>query len=219
MPKVYGFLCSKFFLTCIFPDDVEYPLTESKIHLGAPHWSNYGYAYAKRMLDVQTAVYRDQYDVNFVSVIPTNIYGPHDNFNLDDGHVIPALIHKCYLAKQNNTNFSVWGDGKPLREFIHSNDIGRLTNWALENYNETEPIIFSTSQEISIKDLVGLIVDAIQFKGKVIFDIDKPAGQFRKPADNSKLKKLIPDFKFTSIEDGIKDTVDWFCNNFETARK
>ena len=208
-----------FLSTCIFPDDVEYPLTESKIHLGAPHWSNYGYAYAKRMLDVQTAVYRDQYDVNFVSVIPTNIYGPYDNFNLDDGHVIPALIHKCYLAKQNNTNFSVWGDGKPLREFIHSNDIGRLTNWALENYNETEPIIFSTSQEISIKDLVGLVVDAIQFKGKVIFDTDKPAGQFRKPADNSKLKKLIPDFKFTSIEDGIKDTVDWFCNNFETARK
>ena len=212
--KVVSFLS-----TCIFPDAIEYPLTEKKIHLGAPHWSNYGYAYAKRMLDVQTAVYRDQYNVNFVSVIPTNIYGPNDNFNLENGHVIPSLIHKCYLAKKNNTEFKVWGSGKPLREFIYSKDIGKLTNWVLDNYDESEPIIFSTSQEISIKDLVTLIVDAMNFKGKVIFDITKPEGQFRKPADNSKLKSYLPEFEFTTIEDGIKETVDWFCKNIESARK
>ena len=212
--KVVSFLS-----TCIFPDSIEYPLTESKIHLGAPHWSNYGYAYSKRMLDVQTEVYRDQYDLNFVSVIPTNIYGPNDNFNLENGHVIPSLIHKCYLAKLNNSDFEVWGSGKPLREFIYSKDIGKLTNWALDNYDESEPIIFSTSHEISIKDLVSLIVDSMDFKGKVLFDTSKPEGQFRKPADNSKLKSYLPDFEFTSIEDGIKETVDWFIKNYENCRK
>ena len=212
--KVVSFLS-----TCIFPDSIEYPLTEEKIHLGAPHWSNYGYAYSKRMLDVQTEVYRDQYNVDFVSVIPTNIYGPNDNFNIDNGHVIPSLIHKCYLAKLNNTDFEVWGSGKPLREFIYSKDIGELTNWALENYTESEPIIFSTSQEISIKELVGLIVDSIGFTGKVVFNTTKPEGQFRKPADNSKLKSYLPDFKFTPIEEGIRETVEWFVLNYKNCRK
>ena len=212
--KVVSFLS-----TCIFPDSIDYPLTEKKIHLGAPHWSNYGYAYSKRMLDVQTEVYRDQYNVNFVSVIPTNIYGPNDNFNLDNGHVIPSLIHKCYLAKINNTDFEVWGSGNPLREFIYSKDIGKLTNWVLENYDESEPIIFSTSQEISIKNLVGLIVDNMKFTGKVVFDSTKPEGQFRKPADNSKLKSYLPDFEFTSVETGIKETVEWFITNYENCRK
>tara|TARA_R110002167_G_scaffold20002_14_gene73478 strand:- start:2308 stop:3210 length:903 start_codon:yes stop_codon:yes gene_type:complete len=212
--KVVSFLS-----TCIFPESIDYPLTEKKIHLGAPHWSNYGYAYSKRMLGVQTEVYRDQYNVNFVSVIPTNIYGPNDNFNLENGHVIPSLIHKCYLAKKNNTDFTVWGSGNPLREFIHSKDVGELANWALENYDESEPIIFSTSEEITIKDLVGLIVDNMNFTGKVIFDETKPEGQFRKPADNSKLRSYLPDFKFTPIEEGIKDTVNWFITNYETCRK
>ena len=171
------------------------------------------------MLGVQTEVYRDQYNVNFVSVIPTNIYGPNDNFNLENGHVIPSLIHKCYLAKKNNTDFTVWGSGNPLREFIHSKDVGELANWALENYDESEPIIFSTSEEITIKDLVGLIVDNMNFTGKVIFDETKPEGQFRKPADNSKLRSYLPDFKFTPIEEGIKDTVNWFITNYETCRK
>ena len=112
-----------FLSTCIFPDKIEYPLTEKKIHEGAPHASNYGYAYAKRMLDVQTEVYREQYGVNFVSIIPTNIYGPHDNFNIDGGHVIPSLIHKCYMAKKLKKDFSVWGSGRALREFIYSKDV------------------------------------------------------------------------------------------------
>ena len=91
--KVVSFLS-----TCVFPDDVEYPLTEKKIHLGEPHSSNYPYAYAKRMLDIQSRAYREQYGVNYISVIPTNIYGMHDNYSLDDGHVIPSLIHRCYLV-------------------------------------------------------------------------------------------------------------------------
>ena len=112
--KVVSFLS-----TCVFPDDVEYPLTEKKIHLGEPHSSNYPYAYAKRMLDIQSRAYKEQYGVNYISVIPTNIYGPKDNFSIDNGHVIPSLIHKCYLAKKLNTDFVVWGSGKPLREFIY----------------------------------------------------------------------------------------------------
>ena len=208
-----------FLSTCVFPADIEYPLTEKKIHLGEPHNSNYPYAYAKRMLDVQSRAYREQYEVNYVCVIPTNIYGPNDNFSIENGHVLPALIHKCYLAQKNNTNFTVWGSGKPLREFIYSEDVGRLTEWALDEYEEVEPIIFSTSEEVSIKDVVGLVVDAMKFEGKVVWDRDKPEGQFRKPSDNSKLKSYLPDFKFTSMEVGIKNTVEWFIKNYEKARK
>ena len=101
-----------FLSTCVFPDDIEYPLTEDKIHLGPPHFSNNAYAYSKRMLAVQSSVYREQYGVNFVSVVPTNIYGPNDNFNVNNGHVIPSLVHKCYIAKKTNSSLNVWGSGK-----------------------------------------------------------------------------------------------------------
>ena len=212
--KVVSFLS-----TCVFPDDVEYPLSEEKIHLGEPHHSNYPYAYAKRMIDIQSRAYTEQYGVNYVSVIPTNIYGPNDNFNLQQGHVMPMLIHKCYLAKINDTDLNVWGTGKALREFIYSEDVGRLTNWVLNNYNDSEPIIFSPSVEVSIGDIVELIVDNLNFKGNVVFDKNKPEGQYRKPSDNSKLKKYLPDFEFTKIEVGMKKTIDWFVENYKKVRK
>jgi GDP-L-fucose synthase len=208
-----------FLSTCVFPDNVEYPLTESKIHLGEPHSSNYPYAYAKRMADIQIRAYREQYGLNYVSVIPTNIYGPNDNFSLTHGHVMPMLIHKLYLAQQNNSDFVVWGSGKPLREFIYSKDIATLSEWAVNNYNDPEPIIFSTSHEISIMDLVDLLVNEFNFKGKVIFDKSKPDGQYRKPSDNNKLKSYLPDFNFTPIEEGVKETVNWFIKNYEKTRK
>jgi GDP-L-fucose synthase len=208
-----------FLSTCIFPDNIEYPLTEAKIHLGEPHNSNYPYAYAKRMADIQIRAYREQYGINYTSVIPTNIYGPNDNFSLEQGHVMPMLIHKLYKAQRDNTDFIVWGSGKPLREFIYSKDIAILAKWAVENYNESEPIIFSTSEEISIKDIVDLLVQEFNFKGNIIFDTTKPEGQFRKPSDNSKLKSYLPDFKFTPIEQGIKETVNWFIENYDTTRK
>jgi GDP-L-fucose synthase len=208
-----------FLSTCIFPDDIEYPLTEKKIHLGEPHFSNYPYAYAKRMADIQIRAYREQYGVKYTSVIPCNIYGPNDNFSLEHGHVIPMLMHKLYLAQQRNEDFVVWGSGKPLREFIFSKDVAKLAEWALHNYDESEPIIFSTSNEISIMDLVDLLVKEFEFKGRVIFDDSKPDGQFRKPSDNSKLKSYLPDFEFTSIEEGIRETVYWFKENYDRARK
>jgi GDP-L-fucose synthase len=215
--KVQKLIC--FLSTCVFPDNVEYPLTVNQIHKGEPHFSNYPYAYAKRMADIQIKSYKEQYGLNYTSVIPCNIYGPNDNYSIENGHVLPSLIHKCYLAKQNNTPFHIWGSGKPLREFIYSKDVAKITQWILENYTDSEPIILSTSQEVSIKDLVDLIVTEMNFKGEVIFDISKPEGQFRKPSDNSKLKSLLPDFKFTPIEIGLKETINWFINNYNNARK
>ena len=212
--KVVSFLS-----TCVFPNDIEYPLTEKKVHLGEPHSSNYPYAYAKRMADIQSRAYNEQYGTNYVSVIPANIYGPHDNFSIDDGHVLPALLHKCYLAKYLGLDLEVWGSGKPLREFIYSEDVAKLAEWALDNYEEQEPIILSTSEEISIKDVVDIIVDKFEFKGNVIWQSDKPDGQFRKPSDNSKLKSYLPDFKFTPIEEGIEKTVDWLMDNYGVIRK
>jgi GDP-L-fucose synthase len=208
-----------FLSTCVFPDNIEYPITEKKIHLGEPHFSNYPYAYAKRMADIQIRAYREQYGLNYVSVIPTNIYGPNDNFSLNSGHVIPMLLHKMYNAQRDNTDFVVWGSGTPLREFVYSKDVAKLSEWALENYDESEPIIFSNSVEISIMDLVDLLVKEFNFKGKVIFDNSKPDGQFRKPSDNSKLKSYLPNFEFTPIEKGLKETINWFIENYEKTRK
>ncbi len=207
-----------FLSTCVFPDNVEYPLTEEKVHLGEPHHSNYPYAYAKRMADIQIQAYREQYGLNYVSVIPTNIYGPNDNFSIENGHVIPSLIHKCFLAKQNNTDFEVWGTGTPLREFIYVKDIAKITNWISENYEDEHPIILSTSDEVSIKHVVDLIVQEMEFEGKVKWLTDKPDGQYRKPSDNSKLLSHI-DIEFTPINIGIKETIKWFNKNYKLARK
>ena len=208
-----------FLSTCVFPDNVEYPLTESKIHLGPPHFSNDAYAYAKRMADIQIRAYKEQYDLNYKSVIPTNIYGPNDNYDIVNGHVIPSLIHKCYLARENKTPLTIWGTGEPLREFIFSRDVAKLTEWVLDNYNENEPIILSTSEEISIKDVTNIIVELMNFKGKIIFDSSKPDGQFRKPSDNSKIKNYLPDFKFTPLYDGLKETIEYFEKNYTIIRK
>jgi GDP-L-fucose synthase len=208
-----------FLSTCIFPDTIEYPLTEKKIHLGPPHFSNDAYAYAKRMADIQIRAYREQYGLNYKSVIPTNIYGPNDNYNLENGHVIPSLIHRCYLARENKTDFIVWGSGNPLREFIFSQDVAKLTEWVLENYNESEPVILSTSEEISIKEVVEIIIELMNFKGNVVFDTNKPDGQYRKPSDNSKIKNYLPNFKFTPLYDGLKHTIDYFEKNYKIIRK
>ena len=208
-----------FLSTCDFPDKVEYPLTESKIHLGPPHFSNDAYAYAKRMADVQIRSYKEQYGLNYTSVIPTNIYGPNDNYNIENGHVIPSLIHKCYLARENKTDFTIWGTGTPLREFIFSKDVAKLTEWVLENYEENEPIILSTSDEISIKEIVDVITELMNYRGNVVWDKDKPDGQYRKPSDNTKIKKYLPDFKFTPLYDGLKETIEYFENNYNIIRK
>jgi GDP-L-fucose synthase len=177
--------------TCVFPDNVEYPLTEDKIHLGPPHITNYGYAYAKRMSDIQLKAYNQQYNTKYFSVIPCNMYGPNDNYNIENSHVIPSLIHKVFLAQNNNTDVIVWGSGKSLREFIYSKDVAKITETLIDVYDDVTPVIISNSNELSIEEIIVTICDIFNFKNKIIFDTKKPEGQFRKPSDNSYLKSII----------------------------
>jgi len=207
-----------FMSTCVFPEKTTYPLNEKNIHNGPPHPSNFGYAHAKRMLDIQSSVYRKEWGCNYIVAIPTNIYGPHDNWSLKEGHVIPSLIHKIYLAKKDDKPLIVWGTGKPLREFIFSKDVARLSLWSLKKYNEETPIIFSGGGEISIKDLVLTIAKLMDYRGEISFDKNKPDGQFRKPSDTKKLKKYLPNLKLTPLEKGLKITIDWFINNYPKIR-
>ncbi|KAJ3534787.1 hypothetical protein NM688_g7080 [Phlebia brevispora] len=206
--------------TCVYPDKVEYPLTEDNIHLGLPHESNFGYAHAKRMVDVMNHAYKEEFGCNFTSAIPTNVFGPADNYDLEGAHVIPALIHKCYLAKKNGTPFVVGGTGKPLRQFIYSRDLAKLFIWELREYDSVEPVILSVGEdeEISIKDVADAIVKAMDFKGEYVWDVSKADGQFRKQASNKKLLSLIGGFEFTPFDKALQESVDWFVANYDTAR-
>ena len=206
--------------TCIFPDNLGKEYSEEDLHKGPPHDSNFAYAYAKRMLDIQVRAYNTQYGLNYFNIIPTNIYGPNDNFNIENGHVIPGLIHKLWNAKQNNTPLIVFGSGIAVREFVFSSDVAKICTILLENYDDVSPIIISNSQEeFTIKQIVEMIVEISNFKGEVIFDTSKSDGQLVKKTDNSKLLSIIGDFQFTSMEVGLKKTIEWFFNNYERARK
>merc|ERR1711935_164011 len=120
--------------TCIFPDKTAYPIDETMIHSGPPHQSNESYAYAKRMIDVLNRCYNEQYGCNFTSIVPTNIFGPHDNFNIENGHVLPGLMNKCHAAMTTGGDFTVWGSGTPLRQFVFSEDLGELIIWVMRSY-------------------------------------------------------------------------------------
>ncbi|CAF1290389.1 unnamed protein product [Rotaria sp. Silwood1] len=207
--------------TCIFPDKTTYPIDETMIHNGAPHDSNFGYSYAKRMIDVLNKGYSVQHNVHYTSIIPTNVFGPNDNYNIEDGHVLPGLIHKCYLAKKNNTPLVIWGSGKPLRQFIYSYDLARLCLWVLREYDSIEPIILSVGEEdeVSIEEAAEAVVKAMDFQGEVKYDTTRADGQFKKTASNKKLRSYLPDFKFTPFEEAIKYTCDWFVKNYDKARK
>ena len=201
---------------CTFPDDVKV-LKEDLQQNGKPFDDNFAYGYAKRMVDIQIKAYRLQYGVNYCSVIPTNLYGPNDNFSLTDGHVIAALIHKCYLAKKNNSPLSIWGNGSPLREFIYSDDLARLT-MAMLQMKEHDKIIISNNSEISIKNTCKIVCKHMDFDGDIVFDASKPNGQYRRPSDISRLKNLVPDLTFTSHDEGIERTVKWFVDNYPKVR-
>ncbi|KAF9523795.1 NAD dependent epimerase/dehydratase family-domain-containing protein [Crepidotus variabilis] len=213
--------------TCVFPDKVTYPLDETKIHDGPPHESNFGYANAKRMVDVMNHAYKEEFGCNFTSAIPTNVFGPHDNFDLEDSHVIPGLIHKCYRAKQNNTPFAVSGTGKPLRQFIFSYDLARLFIWMLREYDDVEPVILSVGEEeeVSIKSVADKIVKTVGFQGEYKFDSTKADGQFRKPASNKRLLTLMSQnkneqqFKFTPFDEALEYTVKWFVENYNKGAR
>lgn len=207
--------------TCIFPDKTKYPIDETMLHDGPPHPSNEGYAYAKRLIDTMNRAYAEEYGCNFTAIIPTNIYGPHDNFSIQNGHVIPGLIHKCHRAKADGTPFAIWGSGTPLRQFIYSQDLAELTVWVMREYHSPDPITLSVDEtaEVPIKDVAYAVAKAMKFEGEVVFDTTKADGQFKKTACNKKLRGLRPDYKFTTMEEGVQKAVDWFVENYETARK
>lgn len=208
--------------TCIFPDEIcqsGIPIDETMVHAGPPHPSNEGYAYAKRMLDVLNKTYASQYGRQYTSVIPTNIYGPHDNFHLANAHVIPALIHKASLAEATRQKLIVAGTGTPLRQFIYSQDLAKLLVWTLEHYTSIEPLILSVppEYEISIGDVARIIAN--EFNVEIQYDASKSDGQHRKTASNTKLHTLLPNFEFTPIDMGIKFTVAWFKTAKNKIRK
>lgn len=199
--------------TCIFPDNIDYPITEDKLHNGPPHYSNECYAYSKRMIDVISRAYNKQYNMNIVNLIIGNIYGPYDNFNIKNGHVIPALIHKFYLAHKNEQDITIFGSGNPLRQFTYVKDICKLIIWSIDNYNDIQPIILSTEQEISIKDVVNIISTKFNYKGNILYDVFKNDGQYKKTISNKKLLN-INNYNFLNINEGIDTTIDWFINNY-----
>jgi GDP-L-fucose synthase len=203
--------------TCVFPDqDVTYPLTADQIDLGPPHPSNKGYAYSKRLSGYQTKMFREYTGNNWITVIPANVYGPHDNFHPDFSHIVPGIIQRAYHCKYKNEDFIVWGDGSPLRQFIHTDDLAKNILWAIDNWNSGVPFMALTETELSVLDIVKIVMKKFEINSdKIIFDSTKPKGQFKKPA-----KSDIPkDYKFIDLEQGINETIDWFINNYDTARK
>jgi len=152
--------------TCAFPNEIaNYPLKEEDMHSGPPHPSNEGYAYAKRVSEVLMRAYNEQYGHRYVTVIPTNVYGPHDNFDIEDAHVVPGLIHKCYKAKLQGTNLTICGSGKPLRQFIFSDDLAELLLWTLLQYTGSDSLILAPDRvdEVMISDLACLIAQSMKF--------------------------------------------------------
>jgi GDP-L-fucose synthase len=207
--------------TCVFPHEVEYPVDETQLHMGEPHPTNYGYAYSKRMLEVGARALRQQKGIQVRCVIPCNIYGKRDNYNLETGHVIPSLIHKCYLAKKNNTEFSVWGSGKAEREFVYAKDIAKAISLIHEDDRTDTPniMIVSPSKSYTIKEIVEMIADAMKFKGQIVFDTSKPEGILRKPTKNDLFLKTYPKFEFTQMQEGIIETCCHVEENYERIRK
>jgi GDP-L-fucose synthase len=205
--------------TCIYPDDPVYPLTEEQIHNGKPHKSNYGYAYAKRMIEVQTRAIRQQYDLKYITAIPNNIYGENDNFDLDNSHVIPAIIRKIHESKSNNTVPKFWGNGSPIREFTYSADIARALLWMIEHYDDEKPLNIGSVNQYSISDIVEIIKSLMGVEAmNVVWDSSLPSGQYKKPSCNKKFLKINPSFKYTDIKLGLQKTIDWYNKTYPNIR-
>ena len=205
--------------TCIYPDNASYPLTEDQIHAGPPHISNFGYAYAKRMLDVQSRAYRQQYGNNFITAIPNNLFGPNDNYDLNNSHVIPAIMRKMHEAKINKKNVVLWGDGTPLREFTYSKDLADILLFLLAHYDEPEPINIGNTKEYSIKEVAEMIAEITEFTGEIVWDISKPSGQYRKPSDGSKLVELGWEQKnYKDLRKSLTETYKWVILKYPNIR-
>ncbi len=198
---------------CSYPKFTPVPFKEEDLWSGYPEDTNAPYGLAKKMLLVQSQAYRQQYKFNSIFLIPVNMYGPGDKYDPRKSHVIPALIKKVIDAKKNEENkITVWGTGKPTREFLYVEDAVEGILLATEKYNKSEPVNLGTSYEISIKDLTFLICELLGFKGKIIWDKSKPDGQPRRKLDITRAKKEFGFEAKIDFREGLKKTIDWYKN-------
>ena len=196
---------------CAYPKFTPVPFKEDDLWNGYPEETNAPYGIAKKALLVQLQAYQDQYGFNGIYLLPVNLYGPEDNFDPRSSHVIPALIRKVHEAQQKGeTKLPVWGDGSPTREFLYSTDAARGIVTGTQLYNGSEPVNLGTGYEISIRDLITLICDLMDFDGEIVWETDKPNGQPRRCLDIERAKRA---FGFTAQMDfkqGLKNTIDWY---------
>ncbi len=196
---------------CAYPKFTPVPFQENEIWGGYPEETNAPYGLAKKMMLVQSQAYRQQYGFNSIYLLPVNLYGPYDNFDLESSHVIPALIRKCVEAVEAGSKEIIcWGTGSATREFIYVDDAAEAIVSATEKYNSSEPINIGSGMEISIKDLVELIAKLTGFQGEIIWDSTKPDGQPRRCLDVSRAKSEFGFEAQTKFEDGLKQTIEWY---------
>ncbi len=196
---------------CCYPKFTPVPFKEENLWNGYPEETNAPYGLAKKMLLVQSQAYRQQYGFNSIFLLPVNLYGPGDNFDPETSHVIPALIKKCVDAVNTNTSeITVWGTGKATREFLYVEDAAEAIVMASEKYNKSDPVNIGAGFEISIKDLVDMIVELTGFEGKIIWDKTKPDGQPRRCLDTSIAKKEFGFIAKTDFRTGLKETIEWY---------
>jgi len=199
---------------CAYPKFTPMPFQEVNLWDGYPEETNAPYGLAKKMLLVQAQAYREQYGFNAVYLLPVNLYGPRDNFNLETSHVIPALVRKMIEAQQRGDEKVVlWGDGSPTREFFYAGDAALGIALAAERYNGSEPVNLGSGMEISIKDLAELIAEVTGFEGQVVWDTTKPNGQPRRALDVSRAKDYFGFEAKMPFKEGLRLTVDWFLEN------
>jgi len=199
---------------CAYPKFTPIPFKEENLWDGYPEETNAPYGLAKKMLIVQAQAYRQQYSFNAISLLPVNLYGPGDNFNPKNCHVIPALIRKIFLAKiKKQKRVTVWGDGSATREFLYVKDAAEAIVLATEKYNKPSPVNIGSGKEISIKNLVKLICQSLDFKGKVIWDKSKPNGQPKRKLDISKAQKEFGFKAKKEFKEGLKETINWYLKN------
>ncbi len=194
---------------CAYPRDAQYPLREEDLFMGKPQETNRAYGFAKRMMVVQAEAYHQQYGMNIVVIIGANAYGPRDNFDRNTSHVIPTLIRKCHEEKE----LVVWGDGTPTRDFLYVRDFAEGVVLAAEKLNTPDPVNIGTGREVSIKELVGIIVRQTNFRGEVSYDTTKPGGQPRRVLSIEKANKLMSFQPHYSLEEGLKETIVWYKGN------
>jgi len=199
---------------CAYPKFTPVPFREDELWNGYPEETNAPYGLAKKMMLVQSQSYRQQYGFNSIFLVPVNLYGPRDNFNLETSHVIPALIRKCVEArKKGEAEVLLWGDGTPTREFLYAEDAAEGILLATERYNASDPVNLGSGREISIRDLATLIGSLTGFQGRFVWDTTKPNGQPRRGLDTSRAEKLFGFRAQTFFEDGLRKTVDWYLAN------